>query len=612
MKEDLSREVLRFAIHVLIASNREAPVREFCEKYSLESLLIFIPDMETGVLLSAPGFPQTLPGARLWQSFVVECVEKGCAKGELPLGSRTNLRPAEGVGAQGYVAVMVGDSPPEEVLKSLYNILPVLGAALAFEKTNLAQRDQANIARQAALEAHNLALRLDEARRSAQDEIAARVRAETELRRRTRYLEILHRTGIRLAAELDISSIIKTGIRAGMEILGAEFCAFLPCADDDKFNLELHMTSGTPLAVTELFRAASDGILFHDNKKTFHSKDLLKQVNVEAKEIVLRSEARSLLSSPVKSRTGQLFGWAYFVHSKTDMFLPEMESVLEALTAQMAIALDNALLHAQLQKELTEHKKAEESLLVAKNQLVKVNAELDQRVLERTSSLQEATAQMEEFSYTVSHDLRAPLRAMQGYSEMLMEDFGELLPAAARQYLNKIKASSVRLDRMILDVLTFSRVARENLKLEPVNLCAVVEDILTNYPGMNGDSVEIEVGPMHSVLGHEPSLVQVISNLLNNALKFVKHGEKPQVKMWSDLEGTHVRFWIVDQGIGIQPEHQNRLFNMFERMHPKLDYPGTGVGLAIVRKAVVRMGGSYGLESDGQNGCKFWFLLKAA
>jgi signal transduction histidine kinase len=237
---------------------------------------------------------------------------------------------------------------------------------------------------------------------------------------------------------------------------------------------------------------------------------------------------------------------------------------------------------------------------------------LEQTVAERTASLREAIAQMEEFSYTVSHDLRAPLRGMQAYSEALLEDFSAALPAQAAEYLKRIARNAARLDRMVTDVLTFSRLARAQVRLERVNVDRLVHQIVEHHPGMRAPQAQVEIQLPHEVLAHEPSLTQALSNLLTNAVKFVPPNVKPQLSVWSEGQNRQVRIWVADNGIGVDPKHQHRLFSMFERLHPHLPYEGTGVGLAIVRKAVERMGGSVGMESDGVSGSRFWIELRAA
>jgi PAS domain S-box-containing protein len=236
---------------------------------------------------------------------------------------------------------------------------------------------------------------------------------------------------------------------------------------------------------------------------------------------------------------------------------------------------------------------------------------LESLVDERTKSLREAVAQMEEFSYTVSHDLRAPLRGMQVYSKALLEDYGEMLDVEAKRYVMRIEENATRLDKMVLDVLTFSRLARTELKMERVSLDKLVRELVQHYPGMQPPRAEVRIDPLSDVVGHEPSITQAVSNLLSNAVKFVAPGVTPNVHVWTERKEGAVRLWVADNGIGIDPVHHSRLYNMFERVHPNLRYDGTGVGLAIVRKAVSRMGGETGLESDGKNGSRFWIQLPA-
>jgi PAS domain S-box-containing protein len=248
----------------------------------------------------------------------------------------------------------------------------------------------------------------------------------------------------------------------------------------------------------------------------------------------------------------------------------------------------------------------------AREALARSHEELERRVAERTASLTDAIAQMEEFSYSVSHDLRAPVRAMQGYAQATLEDYGHVLDDRGREYLNHIVRSGERMDRLVRDLLTYSRIARSELKLEPVSLDTLVRDIVSHYPEMQEPRAEITTrGQLRSVIAHEPSLTQAISNLLNNAVKFVAAGVKPEVELYTERQGDRLRLWVHDNGIGIKPEYRARLFGLFERVHNGKHYEGTGIGLAIVRKSVERMGGKVGLESNGR-GSKFWIELPSA
>lgn len=252
-------------------------------------------------------------------------------------------------------------------------------------------------------------------------------------------------------------------------------------------------------------------------------------------------------------------------------------------------------------------------LLEAREALKKSHEELERRVAERTASLTDAIAQMEEFSYSVSHDLRAPIRAMQGYAQAVLEDYGQVLDEQGREYLDHIVRSGERMDRLVRDLLTYSRIARSELRIEPISLDKLVRDIVSQYPEMQPPRADIAVqGNLRSVMAHEPSLTQAISNLLNNAVKFVTPGVKPEVELYSERRGDHLRLWVHDNGIGIKPEHRGRLFGLFERIHGGRQYEGTGIGLAIVRKSVERMGGKVGMESNGGSGSKFWIELPSA
>lgn len=238
---------------------------------------------------------------------------------------------------------------------------------------------------------------------------------------------------------------------------------------------------------------------------------------------------------------------------------------------------------------------------------------LEQTVAERTASLREALAQMEEFSYSVSHDLRAPLRAMRAYAGVLLEEYGAKLDDIGRGYLEKIQRGSDRMDRLTQDVLTYSRIARAQVQLEPIAVENLVRDIIHQYAYLQAPAAQIEItAPLLDVLGHETTFGQCVANLLNNAVKFVPAGRTPCVRVGTERRGRNVRVWFEDNGIGIKPEHQDRVFQMFERVHPDGKYEGTGIGLAIVRKAVEKMGGKVGVESDGRNGSRFWIELPGA
>lgn len=255
---------------------------------------------------------------------------------------------------------------------------------------------------------------------------------------------------------------------------------------------------------------------------------------------------------------------------------------------------------------------------------IRIYAEgLERTVNERTARLHETVHDLEAFSYSIAHDMRAPLRSMLGYSDILLEEYTAALPPPAQHYLTRIAASARRLDSLIQDVLNYSRIVRQDLPIGAVNTRQLIEELLDSYPNLRAVkervSVEAQLPP---VKANRAALTQVLSNLLGNAIKFVARDTRPVVRVWGELlnelpdapssPGRWVRLWIEDNGIGIEPAVQPKLFQMFQRfVRPGL-YEGTGMGLAIARKATDRMGGLIGVESEPGRGSRFWVILPAA
>lgn len=239
---------------------------------------------------------------------------------------------------------------------------------------------------------------------------------------------------------------------------------------------------------------------------------------------------------------------------------------------------------------------------------------LEDQVRARTAELQERNDELEAFGYSISHDLRAPLRAMQGFSQALLEDCGDRLDAMGREYAERIVAGARRMDELIRDLLAYSRVSRAELQLVRVPLSPVAQRALAELSGaLRARNATVHVDePLPVVLGHPATLSQVLMNLLGNGLKFVPPERIPELRVGAEQRDSIVRVWVEDNGIGIAPEHQARIFRVFERLHSTDDYPGTGIGLAIVRKAVERMGGQVGVESRLGHGSRFWVELKVA
>ena len=236
--------------------------------------------------------------------------------------------------------------------------------------------------------------------------------------------------------------------------------------------------------------------------------------------------------------------------------------------------------------------------------LADLAAKLEDHVIDRT-------AQLEAFAYTVSHDLRAPLRAMQGFSNALKEDYQGHLDATGRDHIRRIGDASERMGALIDDLLLYSRTSRTELSFRSVHLNEVVTEVLADLSvGIEESGAEIIVDDSLPVMAvHREMFVQMVTNLIQNALKFIPLGGTPRVRIWGEWKGDTVRLWVEDNGIGIDARHQDRIFHVFERLHGVDEYSGTGVGLALVAKGAQRMGGRCGVESTLGEGSRFWVEL---
>jgi PAS domain S-box-containing protein len=269
---------------------------------------------------------------------------------------------------------------------------------------------------------------------------------------------------------------------------------------------------------------------------------------------------------------------------------------------------------AVLFTNITERRHTELALIEAKDRIGHHALELEQVVAKRTGELQATIGELEAFSYSVSHDMRAPLRAMQSFAQFLLDEYAGKLDELANNYLQQIMRSAVRLDRLIQDVLSYTRILHSTLPMQSVNLDRLVRDIVETFP--NGHPIKPMIriiGVLPDVTANDALLAQCISNLLSNGAKFVSPGTTPHVDISAEtLEDASIRLRFKDNGIGIAAEDHARIFRLFERIHSDSTYSGTGIGLTIVRKAAERMGASVGFESAPGKGSNFWIQLQKA
>jgi PAS domain S-box-containing protein len=272
---------------------------------------------------------------------------------------------------------------------------------------------------------------------------------------------------------------------------------------------------------------------------------------------------------------------------------------------------------------------------------------LEEAVEERTTKLHEALAELEYMSYSMVHDMRAPLRAMHSFAGLVQHECADSLPPSALDYLKRIRDASHRLDRLLTDALNYNKLVRESPTLGPIELGSMLQGLVQTYPNLQSPAADITIELTDLVvLGNESLLTQCFGNLLDNAVKFVAPGVHARVRIWAEavhspqstvqipaseaqrpepavlnseiknqkskIKNPTVRIWVEDNGIGIPKGSQRNIFLMFQRMHHEKEYPGTGIGLAIVSKAVERMGGRISLDSEPGKGTRFCVELSQA
>ena len=325
-------------------------------------------------------------------------------------------------------------------------------------------------------------------------------------------------------------------------------------------------------------------------------------------DTALLPETQSAMALPLVSR-GRVIGAMTIQSDRVSAFVEDVIG-LQTLAGQLANAIENARLYAAAQEELAERKRAEAANAQLYRQVQRQANELEDRVMERTAELAAVNRELEAFAYSVSHDLRAPLRSMDGFSQALLEDYADKLDADGQDYLHRVRAASQRMGQLIDDLLKLSRIARSEVHHEVVNLSALAHAISTELQRRAPDrQVEVVIRDNLNASGDARLLRLVLENLLDNAWKFTSKKARARIELGAKPIADHTAYYVRDNGAGFDMAFADGLFGPFHRLHSKSEFEGNGIGLATAQRVIARHGGRIWAEGSVGQGATFYFTI---
>jgi len=275
----------------------------------------------------------------------------------------------------------------------------------------------------------------------------------------------------------------------------------------------------------------------------------------------------------------------------------------EKLLKSIIYSFERSRLNRELKTQI-------EARMLAERETLKLNSELEQRIHDRTAQLEIVNTELEAFSHSVSHDLRAPLRHINGFAEILKEEFGDQLPEKARSYLNTIEDAAKKMNRLIDDLLNLSRTNRTELKKSTIKMKQVLDDAISEVePSIENRTVDFQISELPDVIGDYNLLRMVWINLLDNAIKYTRPRKKAVIKIDCKKEKKEYIFCIRDNGVGFDMQYADKLFGVFQRLHAEDEFEGNGIGLSNVRRIISRHHGRTWAEAELDKGAAFYFSL---
>jgi PAS domain S-box-containing protein len=419
---------------------------------------------------------------------------------------------------------------------------------------------------------------------------------EERLQQEMRTTETLYKIGRSLAAELDLQRLLQIITDSASEAIGASFGAFLYLGHEK---------------ISEGLTAAS----IRDLNDTFSTEGLIR-LGDATRDPRFQPEGpfhallpdhplmRSFLAVPVRARNGSVIGALVFGHAEADVFGAASADLMAGIALQASVAIDNAALFQKAEDELLRRREAEDSLRT-------LNEQLEARVRDRTAQLQAANHELEAFAYSVSHDLRAPLRGIDGFSTILERKYAASLDEQGQHYLKRVKDAAGRMSHLIDDMLNLTRLTRQDMQKVPLDLSVLAHSV-AKFLSEAESKRQVEFDIHQGMRAHaDPILMRaVLENLMGNAWKFTSQkpaGARIEVGMES-RDGQPVYF-VKDNGAGFDMEYAEKLFRPFQRLHSTHEFPGSGIGLASVQRVIHRHGGKVWAEGRVNEGATFYFTL---
>lgn len=438
-------------------------------------------------------------------------------------------------------------------------------------------------------------------------DVTAEYRARQALLRQKERFQLLSESAADLLFALEPPAVIeKICLKITAHTQSDLFLNFL--SQDGENKVMLHSWAGLP---EELARRLTQHPLPIDELLCHAAVCQCQPLIIEDMQSYPDPKAESLRNLGIRAYiclplhpNGRLLGTLAFGSRTQKAFGEDELELFSSLSRYLAIALDRWHL-------LKEAREQSAQLQTAQEQLQRYTGELEVRVAERTAKLAQSLRSLEGVLYHVAHDLRAPLRALHGFTELLIRNCSPLPTEATADYARRLTEASKRMDRLIHDLLLYGRLGHQQLVLDSIDLGNILNDVLHEWRAtIQAKKAIIQVSqPLPRVTGDGQVIRQVLYNLLSNALKFV--ARPPAIRVWAEA-GYPTRLYMEDNGIGIAAEHQNKIFGIFERLHSEEEFPGTGIGLAIVKKGMERMGGNVKVESEVGRGSRFCLEFNSA